>query len=233
MTGLTFDLEAEFLEIYESCRDDTMTSIERMYALYQATRHVVDAAIAGDVVECGVWRGGSVALVARTLERLGVTDRRIWLYDTFEGMTPPGDEDVQDMSGRPARDILREQPRDAGDPFWGIAPRSLVEDRLRATGYPMACFEIVAGDVHVTLPETAPERIALLRLDTDWYSSTRHELRHLYPRLTPGGVLIVDDYGYWRGARRATDEYLATLAERPLLHRIDYTGRVGIKPGPG
>lgn len=230
MSSFTFDLEVEFLELYQACREDTMTSIERMYALYQATRHVVDAAIEGDFVECGVWRGGSVALVARTLQRLGVTDRHIWLYDTFEGMTPPGDEDIQEISGRPARDVLRDQPREAGDPFWGIASRALVEERLRATEYPMACFKIVAGDVHVTLPGTAPERVALLRLDTDWYSSTNHELRHLYPRLTPGGILLIDDYGYWRGARRATDEYLASLSQRPLLHRIDYTGRIGIKP---
>lgn len=231
MTGLTFDLEAEFLDLYESCRQDTMTSIERMYALYQATRHVVEAGVAGDFVECGVWRGGSVALMALTLRRMGVADRRIWLYDTFEGMTPPGPEDVQEISGTPASEILRAQPRDGDDPFWGIAGRELVQQRLAATGYPSHLFEFVAGDVHRTLPGVAPAGVALLRLDTDWYSSTAHELRHLYPRLAAGGVLIVDDYGYWRGARRATDEYLASLPDRPLLHRIDYTGRIGVKPG--
>ena len=80
-----------------------------------------------------------------------------------------------------------------------------------------------------TLPEQAPSRIALLRLDTDWYESTRHELIHLYPRLSQGGVLIVDDYGHWDGCRLAVDEYFATEADPVLLTRIDYTGRICVK----
>jgi hypothetical protein len=84
--------------------------------------------------------------------------------------------------------------------------------------------------VEETVPERAPERIGLLRLDTDWYESTRHELEHLYPRLVPGGVLIVDDYGHYEGARRAVDEYLDASREAVLLNRIDYTGRVAVKP---
>ena len=72
-----------------------------------------------------------------------------------------------------------------------------------------------------------PERIALLRIDTDWYESTRHELVHLYPRLSPGGVLIIDDYGHWQGARKAVDEYFQAGL---FLNHIDYTGRLAIKP---
>jgi hypothetical protein len=74
-----------------------------------------------------------------------------------------------------------------------------------------------------------PEQIAVLRLDTDFYESTRHELRHLYPRLVHGGVLIIDDYGHWAGARKAVDEYIAEEGIRLLLNRIDYTGRIAIK----
>ncbi|HEX8253172.1 MAG TPA: TylF/MycF/NovP-related O-methyltransferase [Thermoanaerobaculia bacterium] len=224
-----FDLEPEFLELHELCREQTMTSLERMYALWTATRYIVDNDIPGDFVECGVWRGGSVMLMALTLLRLGDTTRNIWLYDTFGGMTAPTVDDVQTMSGRAASDILREHAQTPDDPFWGIAPRDVVENNLRRTGYPFDRFRFVEGDVITTLPAIAADTIALLRLDTDWYRSTRHELEQLYPRLTAGGVLIIDDYGYWRGARKATDEYLATLTPRPLLQRIDYTGRMCVK----
>lgn len=225
-----FDLEAEFLHLYDSCRAETMTSIERMYALYQATCYVLDRAVPGDMVECGVWRGGSVMLMASTLVARGCTDRTIWLYDTFDGVSPPGDEDVQEISGRTAAEILKERRRTQDDPFWGIAPLEQVESNLRRTGYPMHRFRFIQGDVSATIPAQAPETLSLLRLDTDWYQSTRHELEQLYPRLSPGGVLIVDDYGYWRGARKATDEYFSSVGARPLLNRIDYTGRICVKP---
>lgn len=226
----TFDLEPEFLSLYDACREQTMTSIERMYALYTATRYIVESALPGDFVECGVWRGGSMMLVALTLLRLGDDARTLWLYDTFEGMTPPGNEDIQEMSGLAACDVLAGRAKTADDPFWGCASRDVVERNMRATGYPAERIRFVPGDVLTTLPAHAPRQIALLRLDTDWYASTRHELEHLYPRVTRGGVLIVDDYGYWRGARKATDEYLASCIPRPLLHRVDYTGRVAVKP---
>jgi O-methyltransferase len=225
----TFDLEPEFLELYELCREQTMTSIERMYALYTATRYVIENEVPGDFVECGVWRGGSVTLIARTLLRLGTTDRNLWLYDTFAGMTPPSIEDVHEMSGLSAGQILAGHEKSGDDPFWGVAPRAIVEENVLGTSYPADRIRFIEGDVQTTIPSHTPEQIALLRLDTDWYASTAHELRHLYPRLATGGVLIVDDYGYWRGARQATDEFLASLPERPLLHRIDFTGRMCVK----
>jgi O-methyltransferase len=226
-----FDLEPEFLELHELCREQTMTSLERMYALWSATNYIVENDMPGDFVECGVWRGGSVMLMAATLLRRGDRTRDLWLFDTFDGMTAPSAEDLQAMTGRGAADILREHERTPDDPFWGIASRDAVEGNLRSTSYPFERFHVVEGDVTATLPASAPDRIALLRLDTDWYASTRHELEQLYPRLVRGGVLIIDDYGYWRGARKATDEFLATLRPRPLLQRIDYTGRICVKPG--
>lgn len=230
MMSHVFDLEAEFLQLYDLCKDETMTSIERMYALYQATCYVIDRDVPGDLVECGVWRGGSVMLMAYTLLLCGCTDRLIWLYDTFDGVSTPGEVDIQEMSGRPARDILGERERSQDDPFWGVAPRAQVESNLRRTGYPMHRFQFVEGDVMTTIQAESPAALSLLRLDTDWYQSTRHELGQLYPRLSPGGVLIIDDYGYWRGARKATDEYFQTINARPLLNRIDYTGRICVKP---
>src|SRR5690606_24776929 len=98
-----------------------------------------------------------------------------------------------------------------------------------STGYPMERCHFVEGKVEDTIPATVPDRISLLRLDTDWYESTRHELEHLWPLLQPGGVLIIDDYGHFEGARKAVDEYFLDRSDAPLLNRIDYTGRIAIK----
>ncbi len=100
---------------------------------------------------------------------------------------------------------------------------------MASTGYPEERLHFVKGKVEETIPGDLPGKIALLRLDTDWYESTRHELEHLWPLLVPGGVLIIDDYGHWAGARRAVDEFFADRVDAPLLNRVDYTARVGVK----
>jgi O-methyltransferase len=100
---------------------------------------------------------------------------------------------------------------------------------MAATGYEPGKTVFVPGRVEDTIPASAPETIALLRLDTDWYQSTYHELTHLYPRLAVGGVLIIDDYGHWQGARKAVDQYIREQKLKLLLCRIDYTGRVCVK----
>ena len=223
-------LDAQTAETIRICRRYTMTSAERLAALCDAVRYVAQQRIPGDIVECGVWRGGSMMAVARTLLQVGDAGRNLHLFDTFEGMTDPGDLDVA-ADGRPARELLRGTERtDPGrDSPWCYAPMAEVDAAMRGTGYDPARIRLVRGRVEETLPRQAPERIALLRLDTDWYESTRHELRHLYPRLSVGGVLIIDDYGHWQGARRAVDEFIAQQAAPLYLHRIDYTGRCAIK----
>jgi O-methyltransferase len=224
-----FDMEPDFLAFHERCAAMTMTSVERMYALYSAVRHLINNGIAGDFVECGVWRGGSAMMMALTALSMGEADRAIWLYDTFSGMTAPGENDVQAMSGVPAATIMAVNERDEENPFWGIAPRAVVEANMRSTAWSEDRLNLIEGNVLETLPGNMPEKIALLRLDTDWYQSTLHELETLYPRLCSGGVLIIDDYGYWTGARRAVDDYFGKLENRPFLSRIDFTGRLSIK----
>lgn len=219
--------EPDFVLHHRMCKPFTMTSDERLYALYLATRFVVTAGLAGDFVECGVWQGGSVMMMALVLQSLGVTDRDIYLFDTFEGMTPPSDHDV-DAAGIAARDLLARGDRTTNE-MWAYAPIDAVRANLRRTGYPMDRFKLVPGDVLETLPRHAPDTIALLRLDTDWYESTKHELEQLFPRLAPRGALIIDDYGHFQGARRAIDEYLETLPTPYLMHRIDYTARLILK----
>ena len=206
-----------------------MTSPERILALRDAVRHVCRHGIDGDIVECGVWRGGSMMAAALTMLECGAR-RRIHLFDTFEGMPPPAAAD-RDLTGVSAATLLAAEQRESGD-TWAYSPLDQVRANLRSTGYPAELVRFVPGRVEETIPEAAPERIAVLRLDTDWYESTRHELEHLYPRLAVGGVLIVDDYGHWQGARRAVDEYLAASGARLLLSRIDYTGRMAVKIDP-
>lgn len=188
--------------------------------------YVAEQGIAGAIVECGVWRGGSMMVVAQTLLDLAKPTYDLYLFDTFDGMPPPTAEDL-DCSGTAAGDLLNRSPRDSN--MWGWSSLEQTRSALSSIGYPQERIHFVAGRVEDTLPDRAPERIALLRLDTDWYASTRHELLHLFPRLLPGGVIIIDDYGHWQGARKATDEYLAEQKVPLLLNRIDYTGRIGVK----
>ena len=217
-------------EVIASLRPFTMTSSERLWSLLNAVRYVENESVLGDFVECGVWRGGSVMAMAGELQRLGVTDRQIWLYDTFSGMTAPTAEDIDAGTGAMAANLLNSTDVGDGNNVWCVAGRTDVEANVRSTGYPFEKFTFIEGDVAQTLTREVPETIALLRLDTDWFESTRVEMEVLYPRLAVGGVCILDDYGGWQGARKAVDDYFKAIGHRPYMHTIDYTGRVFIKP---
>lgn len=202
-----------------------MTSAERIYALIQAVRYVSENAIAGEIVECGVWKGGSMAAIARTLIQSQDVKRDLYLFDTFEGMSEPTTKDV-DYSGKQAAEVLL---KDAGSRC-ADAPLEQVKEVLYETGYPRERIHFIRGRVEETIPASAPKSISLLRLDTDWYISTKHELVHLFPRLVRSGVIILDDYGHWEGSRQACDEYFKQNRIPILLNRIDYTGRIALKP---
>lgn len=166
--------------------------------------------------------------VARTLSTLGSAHRDLYLFDTFEGMTEPGPQDIA-LNGETAKSLLERSSRSEDDMVWCVAPMERVAHALSLTGYPNRLLHLIPGRVEDTLSAAAPTEIALLRLDTDWYESTRQEMNVLFPRLARGGVLIIDDYGHWQGARRAVDEYVETHQLRLLLHPIDYTGRIAVK----
>jgi O-methyltransferase len=227
------EVSAEDLRIVEQALPFSMTGGPRLLALVDAVRYVIRRGVPGAFVECGVWRGGSVLAMILTLQDLGVADRNIYLYDTFEGMTMPTEHDVSAFDP-PALDTWQ-YANDGQRRPWGelFTPESFNEAAVRSllleTGYPSDLVHFVRGPVEETLPRNAPDELALLRLDTDWYESTRHELVHLFPRLRSGGVLIIDDYGHWQGARRAVDEYLTSEHPPLLLSRIDYTGRIAVK----
>jgi hypothetical protein len=217
------DRDHDFEPLFRAVRPHTMTSKEALYALFKSVEYVCRGKVAGDFVECGVWKGGSALLAGLTMRSLGDL-RQLHLYDTFEGMTVPTDADV-DIQGRAAH-TYTEEYGDEGK--WCYSGLEDVQATFREHGFCGDQVSYVVGDVLQTLRADLPDCISILRLDTDWYESTRFELETLYPLLSPGGVLIIDDYGHWEGARKAVDEY---FAHSPiLLNRVNYTVRVGVKP---
>ena len=228
VTGLPADYGAEFVEIWGLVRHRTMTNHEKGYFLHQAVRYLVHHQIPGAMVECGVWRGGSMLNVAHTLTRLSSADRELYLFDTFSGMSEPTDRDVHLGRRTSATDLMETYSRDSK--LWAIASLEDVKEGFETVDYPRERVHFVKGKVEDTIPEQAPEEISLLRLDTDWYASTKHELAHLYSRLAPGGILIVDDYGTWKGSKDATDEFLVETGEPLMLVRAG-GGRTAVKPG--
>jgi O-methyltransferase len=222
------DFEPHHISIIEAVKNHTMTSRERIFSVVDSVHYITRRNIPGSIVECGVWRGGSSMAMALTLKSLGVHDRDLYLFDTFEGMPRPLDVDV-DMLGNSATEIWKDTQLGEDSSDFCRATLPDVKAAMASTGYDKQKVHFHQGKVELTIPAAAPDQIALLRLDTDWYESTRHELEHLYPRLSPGGILIIDDYGHWSGARKATDEYIEKYAPSLFLARIDYTGRIAVK----
>lgn len=225
---IQYDMDEEFRGIYETARAFTQTKMSNMYALYAAVRYVVESGVPGDIVECGVWRGGSSMVVALTLLTMGDTTRRLWLYDTYAGMVEPSHKDTKSFDGLPARRLWSNSQQ--GDVnLWNYSPLDDVKTNLRCTKYPENKIVFVEGRVEDTMPASIPHSIAVLRLDTDFYESTYHELRHLFPLLSERGVLIIDDYGTWTGSKEATDQYFAENNIPILLNRIDEGARIALK----
>jgi hypothetical protein len=207
-------------------------SPEAIITLARAVDHVIERGVPGALVECGVFMGGNIEVMIRALQRHGVSDRHIYLYDTFAGMPKPADRDDEGLGGIAKASWEAHRTAEDGDKGsdWMKAGVELVRQRLEPLGYPDKHLRFVKGMVEETIPATMPDRIAILRLDTDFYSSTKHELEHLYPRLSPGGILIIDDYGAFPGSRMATDEYAAEHGLDWFLHRVDAHVRLVVKP---
>jgi len=227
LQGLIPELAAEDHDLLTAAKGMSMTSPIAQWELIQAIRHIENRAIPGDLVECGVWRGGNLVIAGLLRDRLGF-DRQIWAYDTFAGMTAPTAADF-----KPAEELDVEKKfarLDQGNRNdWCYASVEDVRQNF-ASRVGNRDLRTIKGPVEETLrqPGNLPDQIAILRLDTDFYESTKAELEILYPRLSPGGVLIVDDYGEWAGARKAVDEYFA--GQGVWLHYVTHTVRLMIKP---
>jgi hypothetical protein len=220
------DITTEEAEIFRAVSSFTLTGVERVVYLVRAIKYLVENSIAGDVVECGVWRGGSMMAVALALQRMGDTTRKLYLFDTFAGMSQPTEKDVR-FDGVSAHHLIETVFKEPG--AWCYADKQEVRKNLLSTGYPEEKFVLVEGRVEEAIPNALPSQICLLRLDTDWYESTKHELTHLYPRLVKNGVLIIDDYGHWLGSKQATDEFFNQLYLNPSFDWVDYSCRAMVK----
>ncbi|MBD2133993.1 class I SAM-dependent methyltransferase [Sphaerospermopsis sp. FACHB-1094] len=222
------DFDPCTISICNKVKPYTMTSVERLNALIKATEYIISNEIDGDMVECGVWKGGSAMAMALKMKEMGSIYKKIHLYDTFEGMSSPTGFDKTFDGGDAIKKFSQTKITDSSS-NWCYSPLGTVTENCYSTGYPTDKFVFVKGKVEDTLPLNLPSSISLLRLDTDWYESTKKELEYLFPLLSPNGILIIDDYGHWQGARKAVDEYFKSKNIHILLNRIDYTGRLAIK----
>ena len=222
------DFDDDHIEIIRSVKSYTMTSNERLYTLIEGVKHIIQGNVPGDIVECGVWRGGSMMAIAHTLTRLNHSEKSLFLFDTFSGMSQPTEFDVN-VHGFKASDKFHKKRRPDGKTDWAIASLGEVKENLMKTDYDESKIHFIEGKVEDTIPEKSPKSISLLRLDTDWYESTKHEMVHLFPRLSKNGIIIIDDYGLWKGSQKAVDEYFSENKINILLNRVDHSARLGLK----
>jgi O-methyltransferase len=209
------------MNIVEVCQPYTMISVERLLQNIQSIDHVQSAKIPGDIVEIGVWKGGSMLAMIKQYETYEEWRRGFHLYDTFTGMTPPSDYDKR-TNGTSASSLM-------GMP--GVKAECSLDD-VRSTIAEHTSYDPLRNHYHkgdIRTNTVYPDTIAVLRLDTDFYDSTKHELQHFYPRVSKGGIVMIDDYGHWLGCRKAVDEFLQIHPEITLVP-IDYTGVYFIKP---
>ena len=186
-------------------------------------------------MECGVWKGGNLILFKKMIEKLKIKDKKIYAFDTFEGMSEPTDKESCHAEGKKggfkAEYYMRTQKQDINiDNIHGYAPIEMVKHNFKNNTSDINDLFLVKGKVEDTLkiPSNIPEKISILRLDTDWYESTKIELEVLYPRLVKNGVLIIDDYGEWSGSRKATNEYFKD--KKVAMFKIDRAARLIFKP---
>ena len=217
------------LEVYNTSL--TLTSLESLKLLAICCKYVKKAGVVGDFVETGIWRGGS-SIVAKYV--IG-NSKAFFLYDTFDGMTEPSEFDyrISEGSAEKTKQKWNYLQTDSGNK-WVAASLKEVENNFKRFNLLDSTVKLIKGDVRLTLEssENLPKVISILRIDTDFYDSTLVSLRKLWPLLSSGGVLILDDYAHWDGARRAVDEFfiesgLLTLLTIPIAGG---GGRVVLKP---
>jgi len=213
--------------LIENCAKFSMTGQLRMFTLIQALKYIQKHKIEGDLIECGVWKGGNLGLMSLLSDQLNIS-KKIYGFDTFDGMTDPEEVDV-DWQGFSAKEAMQNSPKNEKIlNIHAYASLSQVKNNLIQMAAKNNVI-LIPGKVEKTLlvSRNIPEKISLLRLDTDWYQSTKIELEVLYPLLQPGGILIIDDYGHFKGAQKAVDEYFK--GQNVWLHYVDYTCRLIIK----
>jgi O-methyltransferase len=223
--GLPIDFDEEIHDVISSFHEYTMTSPEKIKVLVDAVNYISMHQVPGAFVECGVWRGGSSMIAANAFKKLKDA-REFYLFDAFDLPIPVPVSEDKDVFGARILGGAAE-----GQPYWNAITESEVGANMRSIGYPEDSIHLIKGLVGDTVPDRAPSTIAILRLDTDTYESTAHNLKHLYPRISRGGILLLDDYGTHLGVRKAVDDYVASNPDQKIfLIRIDSAGAIAVKP---
>jgi|LakMenEpi03Aug12_release.lakeMendotaPanAssembly.Ray.scaffolds.fasta_scaffold186377_2 O-methyltransferase len=217
------------VNLIKKAKNYSMTDYKNLYLSAQAIKYISENNIDGDIVECGVWKGGHIIIFKSLCEKYELS-KKIFAFDTFEGMTVSTEADLN-YNEEKACDLLNKVviTKNDGDNIWCYASLDSVKNNITNSTGNIANINFIKGDVCETLKETSnlPEKISLLRLDTDFYESTKIELQTLYPLLQEGGLLIIDDYGHWKGAKKAVDEYFSKHYH--FKHVINGTCRMIIK----
>jgi hypothetical protein len=209
--------------IIKNAKKYSMTTEIRMWSLINSLKKIVNEKIDGDIVECGIWRGGNIILINKILEEQKI-HKKIYCYDTFEGMDIADNVDKELSSGQSASKIIE------SDDYYKC--KSSLDDTKKIISQNVEDTKdiiFIKGKVEDTLmvKKNLPKKISICRLDTDYYSSTKIELEILYPLIEPGGILIIDDYGHWSGCKKAVDEYFKD--KYVMKHFVDYACRLIIK----
>jgi hypothetical protein len=208
----------------------TMTSYERLVTLWQQVRYLDRAGIPGCLVECGTWQGGASGMMALAHLAAGQPTRALHLFDSFMGLPEPDHQ----KDGTAAIDYAAGKASGNLESIGRCVGPLEVNQQLigRIIKYPPDLTHYHVGWFQDTVPPAAAVigPIALLRLDGDWYESTKICLERLYPAVSSGGLVVIDDYGKWSGCRQAVDEFMAGLARPLLLNYVDPAGRYFIVP---
>ena len=218
------------INLVETASEFSMTSYDRIFALLRAIQHIDNNNLEGDFVECGVWKGGNLILYQKMIEKLNIKGKKIYGFDTFEGMSNPTDADFPAdnlFGGFKAEHYMKTQKKDLNiNNIHAYAPIEMVKNNFNNNTENRNNLILIKGKVEDTLKiqSNLPDKISILRLDTDWYESTKTELEILYPRLVKNGVLIIDDYGEWSGSRKATNEYFKD--KKIAMFKIDIAARL-------
>ena len=223
------ELSKDDNELINLVSNYSMTPKIRIFNLLQSLRHIKHNKILGDYVECGVWKGGNIILFKKFIENEDLqSNKKIFAFDTFEGMTKPDENDYDLLSKINAKDLLEEDVEKKTN-VWGICNLEEVKLNLKKNLKDIDNIYLIKGPVEETLnlKDYIPEKISLLRLDTDWYSSTKKELESLYDKVSSGGIIIIDDYGHWGGAKKAVDQFFKD--KYVWMHYVDYACRLIIK----
>ena len=231
---LTFNSKYKnvFEQYYKICNKESLNvSKERFVSLYQSINYIYKNNIEGDFVECGVFMGGSAMMMSYAMkeyDKNNIHNKKLWLYDTYEGMANPSIYDENILNQKALTELKNKSKKENKKDIWAYSSLEYVKENIKKTNIKLDDVLFIKGLVEETLTSDKPKKISLIRLDTDFYQSTKKELEELYPLLEVGGIIIIDDYGHWKGCKKAVDEYFEDK-KNIFFQQIDYSGLIGVK----